>query len=115
MIKERGDIYIVDKSVNIGGNVTGSNVNTGDNVNQSIGLDSKANDLFSELIKHINQHAEKSQQEQLIYFVEELKSALTEKNKEKTGKMFGFLRKALGDVGSLVSIASFFGVTLPII
>ena len=112
VIKEKGDVYIVDKSIRVGGNVFGSNLNTGNYVSQGIETNAKIDELFKQLIDDIKKNTDKSNQEQLFFFAEQLKDALLQKDQEKSYKLIGFLRKALGDVGSIASIVSFFGLTL---
>lgn len=69
-------------------------------------------EAFQRLFEEIEAIKDSSQREQANYFAQELKSALEKQDKDKGKKLIGFLKGTLGNVSSLMTIASFFGFSL---
>lgn len=112
---DKGGIEMtIDKSINTGDLHGGNNnLNTGDNVQQSIKIENDPNEsLFLELFKEIHGIADEAERSRMEYFAEQLKQAYATKNKPLGQQMIGFLKDKLSSVGSLASIASLFGMTL---
>lgn len=103
-----------DRSIHIGGNVGGNtNINAGDHVTQTNQIKSDESDkLFAELLKEVSEKANEGNKAQLEYFVNKLKEAYEKDDKQEGSTMVGFIQSALGNIGSLASIASLFGLTL---
>lgn len=102
------------KNISIGGNVSGNNnINTGDHatlINESQqGISEKA---FEQLFKDINELCDGNTNEQMKFFAEKLQEAYQKEDGKEAKRLIGFLQGALGNIGSLASIASLFGLTL---
>lgn len=105
----------INKSIHVGGNISDNvNLNTGDNVTQinRISADDESVKAFTELLKDISEKAKDSNKAQLEFFVDKLKEAYEKNDKEEGSKLIGFLQSTLGNIGSLASVASLFGITL---
>lgn len=98
---------------NITNSTFGDNINMqGDNVEQSkttyVG-NPEIESAFKELSLHIEGQS-KEIREQAEYNLEELKQSLKEGNEKKSKQLFSFLTTSLGNVSSLLTIGSFFGI-----
>ena len=109
-----GDVLMHSKKTgDITGNTFGDNVAIqSDNVVQTKTVKSNEFDnAFAELIKDIHNNTNDANKETALFIAEQLKEAYTSNQKEKASKPFNLLRKILGDVGSLASIASICGLS----
>ncbi|PFW81360.1 hypothetical protein COL27_20690 [Bacillus sp. AFS075960] len=96
------------------GNKFGDNVNLqGDYVTQTkIVNNGEQEKAYENLVKDIHELKDELQKEQALFIAEQVKVALDENNKEKATRPLALLRGVLGDVASIASIASIFGITL---
>lgn len=104
----------IRKTGDIIGNQFGDNVNLqGDNVTQTkIVNNGEQEKAYKDLVKDIHALKDILQKEQALFIAEQIKVALDENNKEKATRPLTLLRGVLGDVASIASIASIFGITL---
>ncbi|EWG12706.1 hypothetical protein [Cytobacillus firmus] len=106
---------MIDKSINVLGNVQQSNLNTGKNVKQTMIINQDidtAEKAFSEVNEDITKIHDEGKRKLAEYMAGQLREAYNNNDSEKAKEPFGFLRGILGDVGSIASIASLFGFSL---
>ena len=103
-----------DRSIHIGGSVNGNtNINAGDEVIQTNQIKSDESDkLFAELLKEVTEKSNESNRKQLEYYVNKLKEAYEKDDKQEGTTMVEFIKSTLGNIGSLASIVSLFGLTI---
>lgn len=97
-------------SVKIGGNV-GNFAIQNENTTQTNGN----NDLstaFDEIFERIKGIDNDVQREQAIFNAEILRNAVKENDVDKGKRVLEFLRNSIGTIGSLTTIAKFFGITI---
>lgn len=100
-------------SISISGNVTGSNINTGDGAVQKNEFQRGVSEqAFVQLFRDISEKCTGETCEQMQFFAEKLQEAYRKEDKEEGKKLLGFLQKALGNIASVASIASLFGIVL---
>ncbi|HHY1425945.1 TPA: hypothetical protein ACV1G0_000792 [Bacillus cereus] len=99
---------------NVIGNNFGDNINLqGDNVVQTkVMNEGEFEEVYKDLMKEIHGLQDEFQKEQALFIAEQMKTALNENDVERAGRPLNLLRKVLGDVASIASIASIFGITL---
>lgn len=120
IIVVEGDLLMGNsrKIGDISNNSFGDNTNfQGDFVNQTkINVNEEEKErAFEELFTHIASIQNEDKREQAEYNAEALKEAVEAGDTAKTTKLFNMLRKAVGDIGSLITIGVFTGVIPPVI
>lgn len=105
-----------DRGIHVGGDINGSpNMNNGDNVIQvNQVISDETNKLFDDLLKDISEKTDVATKPHMEFLVDKLKEAYEKEDKKEGSKIIGLLQSTLGNIGSLASIASLFGFTLPL-
>jgi hypothetical protein len=103
----------IDKSIKIGGNANGSNINTGDNTKQDITTtltvsNGIAEEAFLSLFQEIEKISDATQKETAKFLAGQLKEAHSKQDEEMGSKLISLLKGTLTHSASLAQIASLF-------